>query len=139
MRRAAWPRAVAGTGTPATNTPRGGRDHSWPAHRTYAEPMSLATRAGRLMTTVTDGARYLPLLAISGVATVLVVRAYLSVTGYPQVGGATLHIAHLLWGGLLMLAGLLCALLVAGGGARAATATLGGIGLGLFVDEVGKF
>jgi hypothetical protein len=94
---------------------------------------------GRLLTTVTDGAAYLQLLALSGVATVLVIRSFLSLAGYPQVGGPTLHIAHVLWGGLLMLAGLLCALLFAGGGARAITAVLGGVGLGLFVDEVGKF
>jgi hypothetical protein len=100
--------------------------------------MLIATR-GRLLTAFADGASYLRLLALSGIATVLVVRAFLSLTGYPQAGGATLHIAHLLWGGLLMLAGLLCALLFAGVGARAATAVLGGVGLGLFVDEVGKF
>jgi hypothetical protein len=101
--------------------------------------MLIASRGGRLLTTVTDGAGYLQVLALSGVGTVLVVRSFLSLAGYPQVGGASLHIAHVLWGGLLMLAGLLCALLFAGGGARAATAVLGGVGLGLFVDEVGKF
>jgi hypothetical protein len=99
----------------------------------------IASRGGRPLTTVTDGAAYLQLLALSGVATVLIVRAFLGLAGYPQVGGASLHIAHVLWGGLLMLAGLLCALLFAGVGARAATAVLGGVGLGLFVDEVGKF
>lgn len=101
--------------------------------------MLIASRGGRLLTTVTDGAAYLQLLALSGVGTVLIVRAFLGLAGYPQVGGASLHIAHLLWGGLLMLVGLLCALLFAGIGARAATAVLGGVGLGLFVDEVGKF
>jgi len=99
----------------------------------------IAFRGGRPLITVTDGAAYLRLLALSGVATVLIVRAFLALAGYPQVGGASLHIAHVLWGGLLMLAGLLCALLFAGGGARSATAVLGGVGLGLFVDEVGKF
>ena len=99
----------------------------------------IASRGARRLTTVTDGAAYLQLLALSGVATVLIVRAFLGLAGYPQVGGASLHIAHVLWGGLLMLTGLLCALLFAGGGARAATAVLGGVGLGLFVDEVGKF
>ncbi|MFI6077212.1 hypothetical protein ACIA5C_37350 [Actinoplanes sp. NPDC051343] len=101
--------------------------------------MLIASRGGRPLTTVTDGAAYLQLLALSGVGTVLIVRAFLGLAGYPQVGGASLHIAHVLWGGLLMLAGLLCALLFAGVGARAATAVLGGVGLGLFVDEVGKF
>jgi hypothetical protein len=100
--------------------------------------MLIAAR-GRLLTTVTDGAGYLQVLALSGVATVLIVRSFLGLAGYPQLGGASLHIAHVLWGGVCMLAGLLCALLFAGGGARTATAVLGGVGLGLFVDEVGKF
>jgi hypothetical protein len=79
------------------------------------------------------------LLALTGVATVLVTRAYLALTGYPRVGGGHLHIAHVLWGGLLMLGGLLAALLLDGGAARVCTALLGGVGFGLFVDEVGKF
>ncbi len=79
------------------------------------------------------------LLAVAGIVTVLVSRTYLALTGYPQLGGGTLHIAHLLWGGLLMLAGLVSALLFVGRGARALTALLGGVGLSLVVDEVGKF
>ena len=35
---------------------------------------------------------------------VLVTRLYLTLTGFPKVGGGGLHLAHLLWGGLLMLA-----------------------------------
>jgi hypothetical protein len=88
---------------------------------------------------IADGAGYLQVLALAGITTVLVTRAYLGLTGYPQLGGGTLHIAHVLWGGLLMLAGLMSALLFVGGGARACTAVLGGVGLGLFADEVGKF
>ncbi len=34
---------------------------------------------------------------VSAVVTILGVRLYLELTGYPQVGGATLHIAHMLW------------------------------------------
>lgn len=87
----------------------------------------------------TDGPGQLRLLAAAGIVTVLVTRAYLAATGYPQIGGGTLHIAHVLWGGLLMLAGLVTALLFVGGGTRAVVALLGGVGAGLFVDEVGKF
>ena len=105
----------------------------------YAVTMLIASPAGRLFTRVTDGAGYLRILALVGIATVLITRSYLGLTGYPQVGNGNLHIAHVLWGGALMLAGLLSALLFAGSAARTCTAVLGGAGLGLFIDEVGKF
>jgi hypothetical protein len=75
----------------------------------------------------------------AGVGTVLLTRGYLAATGYPQVGGGSLHIAHALWGGLLLLAGLLGALAFVGNRSRRIAAVVGGVGLGLFVDEVGKF
>ncbi|MCX4469046.1 hypothetical protein C5N14_10960 [Micromonospora sp. MW-13] len=84
-------------------------------------------------------AAYLQAFVLSGVATVLLTRAYLRATGYPQLGGGSLHIAHVLWGGLLMTAGLGVALVFLGGVARMAGAILGGVGFGLFIDEVGKF
>src|SRR5450756_1412272 len=40
---------------------------------------------------------------VSAAAAVLGIRFFLGLTGYPQIGGAGLHIAHMLWGGLLML------------------------------------
>jgi len=87
---------------------------------------------------VPDGEVRLRLMAVSGIATVLVTRAYLAATGYPQVGNGTLHIGHVVWGGLLMIAALTIALMW-GGAARTPTALLGGVGIGLFVDEVGKY
>ena len=41
---------------------------------------------------------------VSAVTSLLAVRFYLYIAGYPQIGGNGLHIAHMLWGGFLMLA-----------------------------------
>ncbi len=79
------------------------------------------------------------LFLFTGVATVLVIRSFLSLTGYPQVGGATLHIAHVLWGGLFMALAILAVAVFPGDAWRWRAAFLGGIGFGFFIDEVGKF
>ncbi len=76
---------------------------------------------------------------VSAVATVLLVRAFLAMAGYPQIGGGGLHIAHVLWGGLLMAIAFVLLLSFAGPVVRPIGALVGGIGFGLFVDEVGKF
>ncbi|WP_162958449.1 hypothetical protein [Nocardia yunnanensis] len=88
---------------------------------------------------MSDGGANLQLLWVAGMTTVLVTRLYLAATGYPKVGNGTLHIAHALWGGLLMLAGLIVSLTFTGTVCLRVTALSGGIGLGLFIDEVGKF
>lgn len=83
--------------------------------------------------------QYLDLFLAAAVTAVLVVRVVLHVTGYPQIGGATLHIAHMLWGGLLMLASIMLLLAYIGRGVHQAAAFTGGVGFGMFIDEVGKF
>ncbi len=76
---------------------------------------------------------------ISAVATILVIRLQLWLTQYPQLGGGKLHIAHLLWGGLLMLIAIGLALSYVGRSLRMPAAILGGVGFGFFIDELGKF
>ena len=83
--------------------------------------------------------RYLLLSLISFAISVIVTRTFLQMTGYPQLGGATLHIAHVLWGGLLLFIASLLPLILANRWAFNVSAILSGVGVGLFIDEVGKF
>ena len=76
---------------------------------------------------------------VSFATTVTLVRLFLELTGYPQVGGGALHIAHLLWGGLAMFIGLIIVMIWDNPGALYVTSVLSGVGIGLFIDEVGKF
>jgi hypothetical protein len=83
--------------------------------------------------------RLLDTMLVCAVATILIVRTQLWLTNYPQLGGRGLHIAHLLWGGLLMLVALVILLGFVSPSAREVAAVVGGVGLGLFIDELGKF
>jgi hypothetical protein len=76
---------------------------------------------------------------VSAVAAVLGVRFFLGLTGFPRLGGGGLHIAHMLWGGGLMVAALFMLLAYLGERVRRLAAILGGVGFGLFIDELGKF
>jgi hypothetical protein len=76
---------------------------------------------------------------VSAVASVLAIRLYLQVTGFPQIGFGPLHIAHMLWGGLLMLIALVILLAFLDHRTKVIAAVLGGIGFGAFIDELGKF
>lgn len=82
---------------------------------------------------------HLELFLVSAVSSLLLVRFYLHITGYPQLGGGTLHIAHMLWGGLLMMAAIALNLSFMGIRVQRLVALVGGIGFGLFIDELGKF
>ncbi len=86
-----------------------------------------------------DGADQIELTLVAAVATVLVIRGYLQLTGYPKVGNGELHIAHLLYGGLFMLLAIFLLLVLLNTGTRWYAALLGGIGFGFFIDEIGKF
>ena len=82
---------------------------------------------------------YLLLSLVAFAATVIITRAFLELTGYPQIGNDVLHIAHALWGGLLLFVAALLPLVLANRWGVQVCALLGGIGTGLFIDEVGKF
>ena len=82
---------------------------------------------------------YLLLTLLSFALSVSLTRLFLVLTGYPQLGGGELHISHVLWGGLLLFVAALLPLLIANRWVYRVTAILGGIGIGLFIDEVGKF
>jgi hypothetical protein len=76
---------------------------------------------------------------VSGVVAVLLIRGWLELTGYPQIGGHGLHIAHMLFGGIGMLIALLTSLTMLGPTSRVFGAIVGGAGFGTFIDELGKF
>lgn len=76
---------------------------------------------------------------VTAAVTILMVRGYLALTGYPQLGNDVLHIAHVLPGGLLMAAAIVLTLGYLNKEARTLAAIFGGIGFGLFIDELGKF
>jgi len=86
-----------------------------------------------------DAARLLDTFLVSSIASVLITRLYLHLTGYPQIGSSTLHIAHLLPGGLLMMLAILVMISSVNRSSRDISAFIGGVGFGLFWDEVGKF
>ncbi|MGD8813954.1 MAG: hypothetical protein PVI78_05700, partial [Anaerolineales bacterium] len=82
---------------------------------------------------------FLLIALVAYAVSVIVTRVFLELTGYPQLGNSVLHIAHALWGGLLMIVAIILPLIVAGQSALHTSALLGGVGVGLFIDEIGKF
>jgi hypothetical protein len=86
-----------------------------------------------------DGRGMTETFLICAVGTILGMRVYLIATGYSQFGGDGLHIAHLLWGGALLAVALLMTVSLITRASRRFAAVLGGVGFGLFIDEIGKF
>lgn len=82
---------------------------------------------------------YLFVTLLSFAASVTLTRLFLDLTGYPQLATGELHIAHALWGGLLLFIASLLPLVYANRWVYMASAALAGTGVGLFIDEVGKF
>lgn len=82
---------------------------------------------------------HLELFLVSAVSSLLLLRFYLFATGYPQVGNGSLHIAHMLYGGLFMLAAIVILVSFIGRRTQRVAAIVGGLGFGVFIDELGKF
>jgi hypothetical protein len=82
---------------------------------------------------------HLELFLVSAVSSLLLLRFYLYLTGYPQVGGGSLHIAHMLYGGLFMMVSIVINLSFLGIRSERVAALIGGVGFGVFIDELGKF
>ena len=83
--------------------------------------------------------RYLLVTLVSFAGTVIATRWFLALTGFPRIGGGDLHIAHALWGGAALFAAAILPILLAGRFVYLTSALLAGVGIGLFIDEVGKF
>jgi len=79
------------------------------------------------------------IIMISALITLLVTRFLLNLFGWPTISFGVWHIAHVLWGGLGMMIGIILILATYGERIRRTAAIISGIGWGLFIDEIGKY
>ncbi len=86
-----------------------------------------------------EAGELLELFLVAAVCSVLGIRAFLAASGYPQIGGDGLHIAHMLWGGAFMLVAFVLLFTFLGRAMDHLAAILAGVGFGTFIDELGKF
>jgi hypothetical protein len=83
--------------------------------------------------------RYIQITILSFAASVSLTRLILELTDYPQLGNQTYHIAHVLYGGLALFVAGILPLMYANRWVFTWSSILSGAGVGLFIDEVGKF
>ncbi|RQW76982.1 MAG: hypothetical protein EHM14_15430 [Methanothrix sp.] len=86
-----------------------------------------------------EGQTLLEIFFVTAVVSVLAIRFFLALTGYPRLSPGSLHIAHVLLGGLFMMLALFVSLGYVNKSAQYAAAVMGGFGFGAFIDELGKF
>ncbi len=101
--------------------------------------MVTSHRAFRRIVTGGNAAWYMLTMVIAFAITVVGTRLYLDITGYPQLGNATFHFAHALWGGVLQVIATVLMLIYLNEWVFSLAAALAGVGVGLFIDEIGKF
>lgn len=109
------------------------------AHLLARRPDAVSGPPRRALIRRSDAGSAVQAVVVIAILTIFVTRAYLHATGYPQIGGKTLHIAHALWGGAAMIVAIVLLLSFAGQRARWTAVLVSGIGFGLFLDEIGKF
>jgi len=95
------------------------------------------------------GVRYLPRdidagdlienFLVSAVVSILFIRVFLYLTGYPSLSGQNFHIAHMLFGGFLMMTAIISLFVFLNKEIKYFASVVGGIGFGTFIDELGKY
>ncbi|MBK8048953.1 MAG: hypothetical protein IPK16_18660 [Anaerolineales bacterium] len=78
------------------------------------------------------------LLLIASLSITVMVTRLSGTHRLPAGGDSTYHVAHVLWGGLLLFVAVALPLSLVNRYALWASSILGGIGAGLFIDEVGN-
>lgn len=101
--------------------------------------MKLTTPGVRSPVKRVGAEQYLLISLVSFANSVILTRLFLQLTGFPLLGTSQLHIAHVLWGGMLLFIAALLPLIFANRWILNTSAIIGGVGMGLFIDEVGKF
>jgi len=86
-----------------------------------------------------EGRKLLEIFFVTAVASVLGIRFFLALSGYPHLSPGHLHITHVLLGGIFMMLALVITLGYINKSAYYVAAVLGGFGFGAFIDELGKF
>ena len=83
--------------------------------------------------------RYFENILVSSFFSILFIRAYLRIFGYPLVGVGDVHVAHMLFGGIIMLLAYIPVVSFLNRDIKQISTVVFGIGFGMFIDEVGKF
>ena len=78
-------------------------------------------------------------LLVWAVVTILATRFYFTLTHNPQIAFGQWHLAHVLFGGLLMFISIFLMINFYGTGIKKISSITGGIGWGWFIDEIGKY